>query len=334
MELGLSCQQLEQNIPALFTDPACGHVLRAKGFVQDENGWVELNATALRKPTARRVVGMVAGIVIIALGIALFKQSHLGNDSISALNMRLAELLGISLGTQNLCTNILFFLLEFWFGRKYIGLGTFVNGICIGYIVTAFYDPIHAHFGDAPSLAVQLAWGITAVGVVLLGASGGHTHSGLVGNLMIAGCALATSCYMVWFKKLIARYDVVTMLRWVYCLAALMVLPFGARELVHTDFAAMDTDILLATLFVVFVPTYVPNLLLNYSLKYVQPTVSSIYTYLQPVLAVVLSVAMGLDRLHLDTALCALVIFFGVGLVIRSYRGPAVPSAPLPVHTH
>lgn len=112
-----------------------------------------MNGTALRKPTARRVVGMVAGIVIIALGIALFKQSHLGNDSISALNMRLAELLGISLGTQNLCTNILFFLLEFWFGRKYIGLGTFVNGICIGYIVTAFYDPIHAHFGDAPSLA-------------------------------------------------------------------------------------------------------------------------------------------------------------------------------------
>ena len=80
-----------------------------------------MNGTALRKPTARRVVGMVAGIVIIALGIALFKQSHLGNDSISALNMRLAELLGISLGTQNLCTNILFFLLEFWFGRKYIG---------------------------------------------------------------------------------------------------------------------------------------------------------------------------------------------------------------------
>ena len=33
-------------VPPLFTDPACGHVLRAKGFVQDENGWVELNATA------------------------------------------------------------------------------------------------------------------------------------------------------------------------------------------------------------------------------------------------------------------------------------------------
>ena len=36
--------------------------------------------------------------------------------------MRLAELLGISLGVQNVATNILFFALEFWFGRKYIGL--------------------------------------------------------------------------------------------------------------------------------------------------------------------------------------------------------------------
>ena len=141
-----------------------------------------MNGTALRKPTARRVVGMVAGIVIIALGIVLFKQSHLGNDSISALNMRLAELLGISLGTQNLCTNILFFLLEFWFGRKYIGLGTFVNGICIGYIVTAFYDPIHAHFGDAPSLAVQLAWVIAAVLVTALGGLVG------LGTLICAFC--------------------------------------------------------------------------------------------------------------------------------------------------
>ena len=63
-------------------------------------------------PSARRIVGMVAGIVIIGLGIALFKQSHLGNDSISALNMRLAEMLGISLGVQNLCTNILFFAVQ------------------------------------------------------------------------------------------------------------------------------------------------------------------------------------------------------------------------------
>ena len=46
LELGLPREQLERNIPSLFTDPACGHVLRVKGFVRDAAGWVELNATA------------------------------------------------------------------------------------------------------------------------------------------------------------------------------------------------------------------------------------------------------------------------------------------------
>ena len=46
LELGLPRQQLEARIPGLFTDTACGRVLRVKGFVQDAAGWVELNATA------------------------------------------------------------------------------------------------------------------------------------------------------------------------------------------------------------------------------------------------------------------------------------------------
>ena len=76
------------------------------------------------RPTARRILGMVIGIVIISLGIAIFKQSHLGNDSITAMNIRLSELLGISLGVQNICTNLVFLVVEFIWGRKYIGLGT------------------------------------------------------------------------------------------------------------------------------------------------------------------------------------------------------------------
>ncbi len=123
------------------------------------------------RPSARRVLGMVVGIIIIGLGIALFKQSHLGNDSISALNMRISELLGVSLGLENVCINILFFLLEVAFGRKYIGLGTFINGIFMGYIVTAFYDPISAAFGPAGSMPVQLLWLVVAVPVTALGVS-------------------------------------------------------------------------------------------------------------------------------------------------------------------
>ena len=165
-----------------------------------------------------------------------------------------------------------------------------------------------------------------AVAVVLAGASSSHQHSHLWGNVMILLCACVTSLYMVWFKRLIAKYRITTVLRWLYCVAAVVALPFGLKEIVHTDYAAIAKHALFPTLFVLTVPTYLPNLMLNYALKTVQPTVSSIYTYLQPVLAIAMSVAMGLDKLHLDTVIFALVIFTGVALVLRSYA--THPDAP------
>ncbi|MBQ2418342.1 MAG: DMT family transporter, partial [Alistipes sp.] len=126
--------------------------------------------------------------------------------------------------------------------------------------------------------------------------------------------------YMVFFKRLVAKYRVTTLLRVIYTLSAVVVLPFGWHSVTEVNFTGFDTHIWLAALFVLIVPTYLPNLLLNYSLRYVQPTVSSTYTYVQPILAVALSVAMGLDTLHADTILFAAVLFVGVWLVITSYN--------------
>lgn len=169
-----------------------------------------------------------------------------------------------------------------------------------------------------------------AVAVVLTGASSGHARSQFWGNVLILLCAAVSAVYMVRFKPLVAKYRVTTVLRWIYCIAAVMMLPFGLKEIVNTDYARIGSDprIVWALLFVLVMPTYFPNLLLNYALKSVQPTVTSIYTYLQPVLAIAVSVAMGLDRLHADTLLFAAVIFIGVGIVLRSYRSHPAPPAP------
>ena len=101
-------------------------------------------------------------------------------------------------------------------------------------------------------------------------------------------------------------------------------LPIGAHDIITTDFHIMDSKIIFATLFVLIVPTYLPNLLLNYSLKFVAPTISSIYAYLQPIIAIILSVAMGLDKIRFDIVLFALIVFVGVGMVTYSYRKESV----------
>lgn len=167
-----------------------------------------------------------------------------------------------------------------------------------------------------------------AVAVVLTGVSASHTHSHLWGNLMILLCAGATSVYMVWFKRVVKKYRPTTVLRWVYCLSAALMLPIGFDAILHVDYHRVAEHVLFPALFVLIVPTYLPNLMLNYALKSVAPTVSSIYTYLQPILAITMSVALGLDKLHLDTLLFAVVIFVGVGLVLRSYVAPKRHLSP------
>ena len=159
---------------------------------------------------------------------------------------------------------------------------------------------------------------VGAIAIIVSSNHSSHESSSVEGNLLILTSACVSAAYMVWFKRLVGKYRITTLLRWIYCASAIVMLPIGAHDIWTTDFAVMDTKIILASLFVLIVPTYIPNLLLNYSLRVVAPTVTSIYAYIQPVVAIALAVAMGLDRPHLDTLLFAVIIFVGVGLVVKS----------------
>lgn len=166
------------------------------------------------------------------------------------------------------------------------------------------------------------------VAVIVTSNSGLHEKSDMIGNLLIFTSACVSAAYMVWFKRLLSKYRITTILMWIYCLSAILMLPFGLNDILKTDVSNVSTKIMLAVLFVLIVPTYLPNLLLNYSLRIVAPTISSIYAYIQPVVAVALAVAMGLDKPHLDTIFFALIIFVGVGIVVGSYgKKSSAPSA-------
>ena len=124
-----------------------------------------------QKISLRRILGMIAGVVIIGVGIAVFKFSHLGNDSISALNLRIAELSGLPFSIENVLMNLCLFVPQLIWGRRYIGLGTIINSFCIGFIVTFTSDVMTAAFGTADTLPLQLFWVAVGVLVVAFGCS-------------------------------------------------------------------------------------------------------------------------------------------------------------------
>lgn len=178
-----------------------------------------------------------------------------------------------------------------------------------------------------PMKIAGMVLGLAGALVVIL-SNGGSTAATakLGGNAIVFLGIVCSSFSMVWLKDLIMRYKPITVLRWIYPLAAVLLLPFGLGPILHTDFAAIPAHVWWFIAYAVLIPTFGPNYLLIFSLHYVKPTISSVYFYLQPVIATGLSVAMGLDKLSWDRGIASLAVFAGVLLVVYSYKNH--PSAP------
>ena len=178
-----------------------------------------------------------------------------------------------------------------------------------------------------PMKIVGMVIGLAGALVVILSNSGTPAATAKLGGDAIVFLGIVSSSFsMVWLKDLIMRYKPITLLRWMYPLAALMLLPFGLSSVTHTDFAAIPPPIWWVTAYAVLLPSFGPNYLLIFSLHYFKPTISSVYFYLQPVIASGLSVALGMDKLSWDRGLASIAVFVGVLLVVNAYKNH--PSAP------
>ena len=172
-----------------------------------------------------------------------------------------------------------------------------------------------------PTKVVGLIIGLSgAVAIILMGDHSSQVVSTLEGDLLVVCAVVATACYTVFLKKMLAKYNVATVLLWVYVIAAAVVLPFGVSDLVRSDFSGWNREATVAFVVIMCFLTYLPNFLYNYALRHIKPFQTSIFSYLQPVAAIALSVVMRLDKVRLETFLFALLVFVGIGIVLWSYR--------------
>lgn len=118
-----------------------------------------------RRVGRKRVIASLLGNLLVAVGIALFKQSVLGNDPYTGMNMALAEMLGIRFPLLQLGVNLAFFTVQLIWGRHLVGFGTVVNALLIGSLVDFFYRVSVSCFGLPGSLIIKLL--VMLIGMVI-----------------------------------------------------------------------------------------------------------------------------------------------------------------------
>jgi len=158
--------------------------------------------------------------------------------------------------------------------------------------------------------------GVTGTALLLLGGTNFTIGGGSVtGDILILLTAASWALFLVTIKRMTVKYSNYTVMKWVFLFAVAPNIAIGHNQLLEVSFSAMPVAIILGFVFVTVMTTFVGYGLNTYGLKYVSPTVVSTYVYLQPVIAVVVSLMLGQDRLTWFKVLTALLVFVGVYLV-------------------
>ncbi len=183
-----------------------------------------------------------------------------------------------------------------------------------------------------PILVVAVSWimlkeAITyfKIGGVLLGCSGaillilqaqvqGASINEPLGNAFIFINAVSFAIYLVLVKRLTHKYHPVTISKWVFLYGSIICIPMGLTQIQDVSWSDFDLSSWLSFIYVLVFTTFLAYLLNALALKQVSASTVSVYIYLQPLIAVVIALALNKDHLDWVKVMAAALIFTGVYL--------------------
>ena len=145
--------------------------------------------------------------------------------------------------------------------------------------------------------------------------TGGPTETSVTGILLIIANSICFSLYLGLFKPVISRYSVITFMKWIFLFATAFSLPIAGHELLTFDYTQLSGIYLGELAFLIVCSTFITYFLIPLGQKRIRPTLVSMYSYMQPIIAISVSIWVGMDTLSWQKVLAAGMVFGGVLLV-------------------
>ena len=169
------------------------------------------------------------------------------------------------------------------------------------------------------SLGVVISFaGIIYLIVSRVSTSEGVAESTPFGIFMIILNSLSFSMYLGIFKPLIAKYSAITFMKWIFLFSAVVATPLSLKGLINVDWAGIPSKQYAELAYLIICATFITYFLIPVAQKRIRPTLISMYSYVQPIIAIAVSIAIGMDILTWQKALATVLVFFGLIIVSRS----------------
>ena len=117
------------------------------------------------KKNRRRILMSLAGVIICAVSVGVFKLAALGVDPFQSLMAGLDAMIPIEFGTLYVIVNIVLLLFSLIADRHNIGIATFINLFLLGYITQFTHELLQKLIPD-PSLPVRCV--CLCIGIIVI----------------------------------------------------------------------------------------------------------------------------------------------------------------------
>lgn len=138
------------------------------------------------------------------------------------------------------------------------------------------------------------------------------------GIVLMLGNGFFFALYLGIFRPLISKYSVITFMKWMFLFTFIINISINADEFLTLDYSQFSATYWTGLAFIVIFSTVIAYFLIPIGQKALRPTVVSLYSYLQPIIASLISIYLGMDHITWQKIVAITVVISGVVMVNRS----------------
>ena len=136
-----------------------------------------------------------------------------------------------------------------------------------------------------------------------------------LGNSFFLLNASAYAGYLIIVKPLTKKYNVFTLMKWLFLIGLILSTPLTYNQFVDVNWSELPWFAVWRMIYVVIGATFLTYLFNIYALNTLSPTTVSSFIYLQPIITIIFALITGSDTLDTTKILSCLLVFIGVYLV-------------------
>jgi drug/metabolite transporter (DMT)-like permease len=160
-----------------------------------------------------------------------------------------------------------------------------------------------------------LILGIAGAAVLILSKNNVAERNNIItGDVLIMINAISYTIYFILVKPLMLKYNAAVIIRWVFTIGLVMVLPFGWTEFTEIKWASFGAIDFLSISLITITGTFLAYLFNIYGIKILGASAAGFYIYTQPFFATAIAMIFLHEPLQLYKIVAAVLIFTGVYL--------------------